>query len=48
VVYGRGVQKGRALKKPIITYDTAATIAWLLKLNMPDSWRGQPVKEAFK
>lgn len=48
VVYGRGVQKGHALKTPIITYDTAATIAWLLKLKMPESWRGQPVKEAFR
>lgn len=48
VVYGRGVQKGRALKQPIITYDTAATIAWLLKLKMPGSWRGLPVKEAFR
>lgn len=48
VVYGRGVRKGRALQQPIITYDTAATIAWLLKLKTPESWRGLPVKEAFR
>ncbi|SDC64986.1 alkaline phosphatase [Niabella drilacis] len=48
VVYGRGVQKGRALTQPVITYDTAATIAWLLRLKMPESWRGMPVKEAFR
>ncbi|WP_223708628.1 alkaline phosphatase [Niabella beijingensis] len=48
VVYGRGVQKGKALQQPIITYDTAATIAWLLKLKMPASWRGIPVKEVFR
>lgn len=48
VIYGRRVQKGQALKHPIITYDTAATIAWLLKLKTPESWRGLPVKEAFR
>lgn len=48
VAYGRGVRKGKALQHPIITYDTAATIAWLLKLKPPASWRGLPVKEAFR
>jgi predicted AlkP superfamily pyrophosphatase or phosphodiesterase len=47
VVYGKGVKKGQELKNTIITYDTGATIAWLLGLKMPDSWRGIPVKQAF-
>ncbi len=47
VIYGRGVKKNKALQNPIITYDTGATIAWLLGLNAPASWRGLPVKEAF-
>ncbi|HRO48296.1 alkaline phosphatase [Agriterribacter sp.] len=48
IVYGKGVQRGRQLNSTIITYDTGATIAWLLKLKAPQSWRGKPVAEAFK
>ncbi|PVD54090.1 alkaline phosphatase [Terrimonas sp.] len=47
ILYGRGVKKNKELQTPIITYDTGATIAWLLGLKMPASWRGLPVKEAF-
>jgi len=47
VAYGKGVKKGQELKNTIITYDTGATIAWLLGLKTPDSWRGLPVKQAF-
>ncbi len=48
IVYGKGVQRGRQLNSTIITYDTGATIAWLLKLKPPQSWRGKAVTEAFK
>ncbi len=48
VVYGKGVNRDHEIKDVIITFDTAATIAKLLKLKMPQSWRGVPVKEAFK
>lgn len=48
IAFGRGVEKNKELQNTIITYDTGATIAWLLGLKMPPSWRGQPVKEAFK
>ena len=47
VVYGKGVKKNQELKNTVITYDTGATIAWLLGLKMPESWRGLPVKQAF-
>ncbi|AQW89761.1 alkaline phosphatase [Elizabethkingia anophelis] len=47
VVYGKGVKKNQELKNTIITYDTGATIAWLLGLKVPESWRGLPVKQAF-
>ncbi|HEX7754668.1 MAG TPA: alkaline phosphatase [Niabella sp.] len=48
VVCGPGVKKSYPLQNTIITYDTAATIAWLLGLKAPQSWRGLPVKEAFE
>lgn len=36
------------LKSSIVTYDTAATIAYLLGLETPDFWRGKPVIEIFE
>lgn len=47
IINGAGVKKSQELKNVIITYDTAATIAWILGLKMPQSWRGKPVMEAF-
>ncbi|OPC53669.1 alkaline phosphatase [Elizabethkingia bruuniana] len=47
VVYGKSVKKNQELKNTIITYDTGATIAWLLGLKAPESWRGPPVRQAF-
>lgn len=47
IINGVGVKKGQELKDVIITYDTAATIAWILGLKTPQSWRGKPVMEAF-
>lgn len=47
VIAGPGVVKGLELKSSIITYDTGATIAWILGLNTPQAWRGQAITEAF-
>ena len=48
VINGPGIKKGHEIKDVIITYDTAATIAWILGLKMPQSWRGRAVAESFK
>lgn len=48
IVYGKGVREGHQINNTIITYDTGATIAWLLRLKTPQSWRGKPVSEAFQ
>lgn len=48
IVYGKSVRKGHQINNTIITYDTGATLAWLLRLKTPQSWRGKPVTEAFK
>ncbi|HOZ84159.1 MAG TPA: alkaline phosphatase [Niabella sp.] len=48
VIYGKGIRKGHQIGSTIITFDTAATIAYMLGLKMPQSWRGVPVLEAFK
>ncbi|MFC6102005.1 alkaline phosphatase [Olivibacter domesticus] len=47
VINGVGIKKGHEIKDVIITYDTAATIAWILGLDTPQSWRGKAVLSAF-
>lgn len=48
VVWGNGVRKGHAIaKKSIMTYDTAATVLWLLGLERPAHFDGEVVTEAF-
>jgi predicted AlkP superfamily pyrophosphatase or phosphodiesterase len=48
IASGAGVVANHEIQGVTITYDTAATIAWLLGLKEPQSWRGKPVYEAFK
>jgi predicted AlkP superfamily pyrophosphatase or phosphodiesterase len=47
IINGAGVKKNHEIKDVIITYDTAATIAWVFGLKMPQSWRGKPVTDGF-
>ncbi|WP_449438290.1 alkaline phosphatase [Pedobacter steynii] len=47
VINGTGVKKKHEIKDIIITYDTAATIAWILGLKVPQSWRGKAVAGSF-
>lgn len=48
IIYGAGVPAVGELNSSIVTYDTGATIAHLLGLEIPDFWRGKPVKEVFE
>lgn len=48
VINGPGIRENHEISDVIITYDTAATIAWIFGLKMPQSWRGKPVLEGFK
>ncbi len=48
IIKGKGIKTNYNITDVIITYDTAATIAWLLRLKMPQSWRGKPVLSALK
>jgi predicted AlkP superfamily pyrophosphatase or phosphodiesterase len=47
ILHGPGVAAGKELSSPVNTYDTAATIAFVLGLKAPDCWIGRPVREAF-
>lgn len=48
IIKGPGVKPGNEITDVIITYDTAATIAYILGLKAPQAWRGLPVMAAFK
>lgn len=43
VIYGKGIAPKGKLEQTIVTYDTGATIAFLLGLEVPEFWRGKPV-----
>lgn len=48
IIRGPGIHQNREISESIMTFDTAATIAELLKLNRPQVWIGRPVKGAIK
>lgn len=48
IAWGKGVKKKHAIvKDSIFTYDTAATVLWLLDVPLPAHFDGEPVLEAF-
>ena len=47
IIYGRDVKRDQELQQSIITFDTAATLAFILGLKPPQVWIGRPVKAAF-
>ncbi len=47
IIKGPGILKDKEISESIMTFDTAATIADLLKLKVPQVWVGRPVKGAL-
>ncbi|WP_341843269.1 alkaline phosphatase [Chitinophaga caseinilytica] len=45
---GKGIKKANEVTESVMTYDTAATIAYIFGLKTPQSWTGRPVKSIFK
>ncbi|HAV60996.1 MAG TPA: alkaline phosphatase [Verrucomicrobiales bacterium] len=48
IVRGPGVRRGHELQVPVNTADTAATVAFALRLKAPAAWSARPVVEAFE
>lgn len=48
IIVGPGVMKNHEIANPVNTYQTAATIAYLLKVTPPAAWIATPVYEAFE
>ena len=47
IAWGRGVHPA-AMVRGVETFDTAATVLWLLGVSKPDAWAGKSVTEAFQ
>ena len=43
VIWGKGIKKGEEITETMIQYDVAATVAKILALETPQSWRGVPM-----
>ncbi|OIQ38412.1 MAG: alkaline phosphatase [Bacteroidetes bacterium MedPE-SWsnd-G1] len=48
IIYGKNIPPHGKLDTSIVTYDTAATIAYILGLEQPSYWRGVPILNALK
>ena len=48
MAYGKGIQKNKKLDQSIMTFDTAATIAFLFGLKTPQVWIGRPIMSALQ
>ena len=47
IVYGKGISQ-QELDQTVVTYDTGATIAYLLGLKTPEHWRGKAITSIVK
>jgi arylsulfatase A-like enzyme len=47
ILSGPGVAPGKEITSPVNTYDTAATVAFLLGIKPPNAWIARPVRDAF-
>ena len=48
VIFGPHVKRDYQIEAPVVQYDVAATIAYVLGIELPQVWRGKPVKEALR
>ncbi|WP_143305253.1 alkaline phosphatase [Chitinophaga vietnamensis] len=48
IMRGPGVRQNKEITGSVMTFDTAATLAWIFGLKTPQVWIGRPVAEAFK
>ena len=47
IISGAGIKKSNELKNAVYTYDSAATVAYLLGVTLHPAWIGRPVTEAL-
>jgi predicted AlkP superfamily pyrophosphatase or phosphodiesterase len=48
IIQGPNIAAGKRIEAPVNTFDTAATIAYILGLEPPEGWIARPVREVFQ
>ena len=48
IVYGKKIRQGFEFPQSMMQYDTAAIIADILGVKIPEDWRGRPIKQIYK
>lgn len=48
IVCGKVIKKNHEITEPLMQYDSAAIVADLLGLKIPEEWRGRPVKTIYR
>ncbi|HOD94392.1 MAG TPA: alkaline phosphatase family protein [Candidatus Hydrogenedentes bacterium] len=47
ILWGKNVKPGHTISEDVTVYDTAATALWLLDVEIPESWDGKAITNAF-
>ncbi|ATL49553.1 alkaline phosphatase [Chitinophaga caeni] len=47
LIMGKGIKKNQEIQETVNTFDTAATIAYIFGLKVPQAWIGRNVRTAF-
>lgn len=47
IIFGAGIKANHVIKQAVYTYDTAATVAYILGFEPHPAWIGRPVRTAF-
>ena len=47
IICGKGIRRGHEIMEPMMQYDVAATVAYVLGLEQPQVWTGRPMLSAF-
>lgn len=48
ILYGKNIRKGFEIQQQTYMYDVAPTVAYALRLDVPNAWRGRPICSAFE
>lgn len=48
IIWGKGIVPGTRITDMVVGYDVAATMAHILGLDIPQSWRGRPIYQTIK
>lgn len=48
IICGKGIKNGYAIQEPVVQYDIAPTVAYILGLKPYPYWRGKVISDIFQ